>query len=672
MQYKITYRKERALYKREVKAQKKKNWLRYCENTSETYGRIFKIARGKNLKNTDLVHTLLEKSEFFETYDDVLSLLMDDHFKSDVSFNFEIFKNERDVNLSEICISNRELKHAADTIKNNKAPGFDRVDGRTVKNLTKNFRSLIISILNKCFLFSYFPSIWKKAVIIFFRKQNKDPLNSKSYRPISLLPTMGKLFEKLIRNRVMTHLESTNFLDEDQHGFREGKGTNTAIASLLSKLDCLKDNYKYVSFISLDIMGAFDKISWNKLFLTIDETNLPIYLKILLKNYLVKRKVGVKLMSDIKWSQLARGCPQGSCIGPLLWLITADKILKQFKIKSVNNLFSIIAYADDFINLTKGNTRVELEKEAKEKLDNFTDICENMNLTISIEKTKAMMVGKNLLTNRRPLFKLLGKNLKFVNDIGYLGIAIEEKLTFYKHFECVREKITNFTSKYNSYSFYNKGIKKDIVKQWYLTVIDKQITYGQEVWSNRINEHTWRRVSSCQRLGLLSIAKTYRTVSTDALCIITGVLPIKISIKNNTIPYMVFNNNYVISMENEEMNADSFEKELNTYEFSNYNDIKNLIILGNKEDINNQEITIYTDGSKMDSGTASAFVVYENDIEIFTSQYLLNKKNSIYQVELSAIKEAIAWFNDSKYSTALICTDSEASVKVLQKLFNFE
>ena len=65
------------------------------------------------------------------------------------------------------------------------------------------------------------------------------------------------------------------------------RGTNTAMVSLLEKLDYLKDNHKYVSIVSFDIMGAFDTINWSKLFLAIDETNLPIYLQTLLKNYLI-------------------------------------------------------------------------------------------------------------------------------------------------------------------------------------------------------------------------------------------------------------------------------------------------------------------------------------------------------------------------------------------------
>ena len=195
LQYRIVYKRERAAYKKE-KIQKKKNCLKYCENSSEIYGRIFKIARCENLKNTDLVHTLLEKSEHFETYDDVLTLLIAEHFGTNISRTYNRFEKVVDIGLDEICISSRELKFAADTIKNNKAPGFDNVDGRTVKNLVKNFKNIIIAILNKCFTLSHFPTIWKKAMIFFFRKQNKDPLNPRSYRPISLLPTLGKLFEK--------------------------------------------------------------------------------------------------------------------------------------------------------------------------------------------------------------------------------------------------------------------------------------------------------------------------------------------------------------------------------------------------------------------------------------------------------------------------------------------
>ena len=137
---------------------------------------------------------------------------------------------------------------------------------------------------------------------------------------------MGKLLEKLIKNRIMMILETNSYLDYNQHHFREGRGVTTAFSSLLSKTEILRIQFKYISFISLDIMGAFDSINWDILCEVINESILPKYLKILLKNYLVKRKVGAKMIHGIVWSSLSRGCSQGSYIGLLLWLLIADLI----------------------------------------------------------------------------------------------------------------------------------------------------------------------------------------------------------------------------------------------------------------------------------------------------------------------------------------------------------
>ena len=147
--------------------------------------------------------------------------------------------------------------------------------------------------------------LFSRTLVIFFKKQNKDPVQTKTYRPISLLPTMGKLLEKFIRNKVMTFLESTNYLDVDQHGFRENRGVITAMSTLLERIDHFSANYKYCS-ISLDIMGAFDNIFWDILCNVIEES--PLYLKRIPKNYLNNRMIGTHLSDKIKWYNLSKGC----------------------------------------------------------------------------------------------------------------------------------------------------------------------------------------------------------------------------------------------------------------------------------------------------------------------------------------------------------------------------
>ena len=140
--------------------------------------------------------------------------------------------------------------------------------------------------------FAYFPSNWKKAHIIFFRKMNKDPLNSKAYRPISLLRVFGKLLEKLLRNRIMTVLENNQNLDDDQHGFREDRRTVTALGRLFNIIDTLSSTFKYCALISFDVMGHL--ILCHGMFYIIDSTPLPTYLKEILKNYLFDKKLMYK------------------------------------------------------------------------------------------------------------------------------------------------------------------------------------------------------------------------------------------------------------------------------------------------------------------------------------------------------------------------------------------
>ena len=311
----------------------------------------------------------MEQSGEFDGYENVSDLLIKEHFLTNAQVNNVLEVNDESIVVpDQDLLSNRELKYSSDSIRNNKAPGFDYIDGRVVKNLVRNYKSMTRILLNKCLNYGYFPEIWKKALVIYFKKQNKDPVQIKTYRPISLLPTMAKLLEKIIRNKVMINLESTNYLDIDQYGFRENRGVITALSTLLKRIDYFSENYKYCSMISFDIMGAFDNVSWDILYRVIEDTPLPNYLKRILKSYLNNRMIGTHLSDQIKWYVLSKGCPQESCIGPLLWLLVADKILKIFKSKDNSHNQSIVSYADDFVILAYGNTRIQLEENANMKI----------------------------------------------------------------------------------------------------------------------------------------------------------------------------------------------------------------------------------------------------------------------------------------------------------------
>lgn len=289
-----------------------------------------------------------------------------------------------------------------------------------IKNLLKVFSNLLINLYNKCLYFSHFPAPWKKGIVIFFRKKNKD-IQPRAYRPITLLPMLGKDLERIIKIRTMTFLESTSYLNNAQYGFREARSTTDALLQLKKIIENSLISKKYSSLISFDIEGAFDTINWETISTIIDNSPLPNYIKNLLKNYISDRLNGLQHGSVFEWFQAFRGCPQGYCLGPLLWLLIADFLLKSFLQSSKD----ILTYADDFIVLAEGNTRTELEHDANNKIRIFNNLCQQLGLTISRDKTTAILFGRYLLENRNLIYKLEEKSISIKKNITHLGVVFD-------------------------------------------------------------------------------------------------------------------------------------------------------------------------------------------------------------------------------------------------------
>lgn len=125
----------------------------------------------------------------------------------------------------------------------------------------------------------YFPRTWKKGMVIFFRKRNKDPRTAKGYRPITLLCIRGKILERVIKIRTITILEANNFMDDVQYEFREGRSTITVVFKLKEIVRSLLRQNIYCAMLSIDIQGAFDSTDWNILSNLIDLLPMPDYLK---------------------------------------------------------------------------------------------------------------------------------------------------------------------------------------------------------------------------------------------------------------------------------------------------------------------------------------------------------------------------------------------------------
>lgn len=154
----------------------------------------------------------------------------------------------------------------------------DKFNVKVLRLLHKKHPKLLCRLLSACLVHRHFPSPWKIGRVVFIHKHGKDPASPDGYRPILLLSTLGKLYEKLIAAQLTTYLTSTNFLSDHQFGFRTGISTETAAQKADSTIREFSNSHYLTAVIALDIQGAFDHARWLIVLHTLQKEGLPHYL----------------------------------------------------------------------------------------------------------------------------------------------------------------------------------------------------------------------------------------------------------------------------------------------------------------------------------------------------------------------------------------------------------
>lgn len=425
--------------------------------------------------------------------------------------------------------STHDVKDVIGSLTPKKAPGFDLITAEILVQLPNNTIKGLTNIINACLRLNYVPTLWKVAEVIMIAKPGKPPNDVTSYRPISLLPILSKLLEKLFLKHMMPIITERNLIPSHQFGFREKHSTIDQIHRITNIIESAFENKKVCSAVFLDVSQAFDKV-WHKGLIHKLRCLLPKSYCDFLLSYISERHFRIKLentFSDLK--PIHAGVPQGSILGPVLYLLYTSDV-------PTSSMYFIASFADDTALLTTGNT-VEESTEALQKAVDSVNIW-TKKWRIKLNNLKSVHVDfTNLQIHHKNIY-IDNVVIPYSNSAKYLGMTLDAKLHWKEHVKKKKEELDIKLSKL--YWLLGRNTKTSTFNKLlvYNQVLKPVWSYGIQLWgcTSKSNVEIIQRF---QNKALRSIMNVPWYVRNSDLQRDIGIDPVVIAIEKYAAAHML-------------------------------------------------------------------------------------------------------------------------------------
>lgn len=399
-------------------------------------------------------------------------------------------------------------------LKAKKCCGPDDLPNVFLRRYAECVAKFLVVIFQASLLTATLPRDWRIARVIPIFKKG-DRLIPDNYRPISLTSTCCKLIEHIIANRILEFLERHSILTSFQHGFRKGYSTVTQLVTVTHEFAKALDNNVQVDTIFLDLSKAFDKVPHDKLIQKLKNINLPESLVAWVSRYLMNREQYVLIDGHASSClPVTSGVPQGSVLGPLLFLLYINDI-----VTVVTPTTHVRLFADDCI-LFREISSMQDQIELNTNLDNIYSWCRDWGMVVNAEKTVSLRI-----TRKKSPFQFqytLGScAVNQVNSFKYLGVTFTSNLSWNLHIENI------CSSAFRKLCFLRHKLRNSppsVKLLCYHSYVRPKLEYAAVVW-DPYTKNNIDKLEKIQRKAVRFIFSKFRRTDSPSELMIANNIP---------------------------------------------------------------------------------------------------------------------------------------------------
>ena len=417
--------------------------------------------------------------------------------------------------LNNIMITSEEVKTVLQTIKLGKSSGPDNINNRILKEIAIPISEPLSDLYNFSLSHGIFPEIWKQANVSPLYKKD-DPSLACNYRPISLLSTVGKVMEKIVHKHIFNYFKDHNIITCLQSGFVPGDSTVNQLVDIYNTFCKALDDGLEVRAVFCDISKAFDRV-WHKgLLFKLKRAGINGLLLDWLTNYLTDRKQRVVIPGGTSdWEFIKAGVPQGSILGPLLFLLYINDIVTDIH-------SSVRLFADDTSLYIIVDDPTDAAEQLNIDLETINRWAETWLVKFNPSKSESLLVSRKINRNVHPPLIMNRVHINEVQLHKHLGIFLSNDGTWHEHINYITSKAWQKIYVMRKLKFL---LDRESLNRIYISFIRPTLEYADIVWNN-CTQYEINQIEKVQQEAARIVTGATRLISIELLYKETGWEPL--------------------------------------------------------------------------------------------------------------------------------------------------